>query len=132
MEYTDQCGDLQSEVIDVVVEDVAVTIEGGNALTCANGGELNLVAESSFGTALTYEWSVNNVVVGDFITLDVFDAGTITLDAVYPGTSSLACQSQDRITVLWDTTAMDIDAGLPGLDHLHRNRCRPARDGGRT
>ena len=115
VEYTDQCGDLQSEVIDVVVEDVAVTIEGGDALTCANGGELNLVAESSFGTALTYEWSINNVVVGDFITLDVFDAGTITLDAVYPGTSSLACQSQDQITVLWDTTAMDIDAGLPGL-----------------
>ncbi len=115
VEYTDQCGNLQSEVVDVVVEDVAVTIGGGDALTCANGGEINLVAESSFGTALTYEWSVNNIVVGDLITLDVVDAGTITLDAVYPGTSSLACQSQDQITVLWDTTAMSIDAGLPGL-----------------
>ena len=130
VEYTDQYEDLQSEVIDVVVEDVAVTVDG-NALTRANGGELNLVAESSFGTALTYEWAVNNVVVGDFITLDVFDAGTITLDAVYPGTSSLACQSQDQITVLWDTTAMDIDAGLPGLITCGGSHS-PSRDGGRT
>ena len=115
VEYTDQCGQLQSDVVQVNVEDVSVTIvSDGNTLNCANGGFLNLVAESNFGTALTYEWSVNNSVVGDLISLDVTDAGSVTVEAVYPGTSSLACQSEDQLVVSWDTTAMTIDAGPPG------------------
>lgn len=115
VEYTDQCGNLRSEVVDVDVDAMDVAIAGdADALNCLNGGELTLEVASNFGTAASYVWTLNNAVVGEGPTLTLNETGTLELHAVMPGTTSLQCQSTDQRVVVADTVAVPASAGLSG------------------
>lgn len=113
--YTNQCGLTLTEEVEVIVDEVLVSLSSdGNTLTCANGGVLSCEAVSDFGDHVDYTWTVNNTEVGQGMTFDMDAPGTLGLDVTYPGTSSLLCSDNFSMTVLVDTLRFDVEAGLPG------------------
>ena len=110
--YTNQCGLSITDEVHIVMEEVSVTLTSdGDALTCYNDGILACQAVSEFGDHVDYTWKINNSVVGHGTTLNLDAPGTLEIEVAYPGTSSLLCSDAFSMTVLVDTTHLNIDAG---------------------
>ena len=113
--YTNQCGLEITDVVEVVVEEVAVElVSEGNALNCLNGGVLTCEATSAFGTYLDYAWYLNNTLVSEDMNFDVTTPGSLELQVTYPSTSSLLCEDTFSMQVTVDTLRFEASAGLPG------------------
>ena len=113
--YANHCGEMITDQVNVIVKEVVANISSEQgALNCYNGGVLACEAETPFGNALDYTWTLNNVTIGNGPSVVLSEPGSLGLSVTYPGTTSLLCQDEDVMAVQFDTTSLEISAGLPG------------------
>jgi gliding motility-associated-like protein len=113
--YTDFCGDIQSQTIEVTVEPLEVDISADfDVIDCINTTVI-LTANSNFVDGLSYNWSASNG--GSFISSEEFGA-VIDNGGSYTVTISFddgACTAEDTYNIELDTLSFSADAGLGGV-----------------
>ncbi|HIN42265.1 MAG TPA: hypothetical protein EYM86_07440 [Flavobacteriales bacterium] len=113
--YTDFCGDIQNQTIEVFVEPLEVDITADfNIITCSNSS-INLVANTNFPAGVTFVWDAT--AGGSFTSTSGENASTSN-----PGTYNVAisfdngaCTAEDTFILGIDTTTFSANAGLGGL-----------------
>ena len=113
--YTDFCGDIQSQTIEVSVEPLEVDISADfDVIDCINTTVI-LTANSNFDEGLSYNWSASNG--GNLLSSEEFGAvidngGLYTINISF---DDGACTAEDTYNIELDTLSFLADAGLGGV-----------------
>ena len=113
--YTDFCGDIQTQTIEVFVEPLEVNISADfDVIDCINSTVI-LTANSNFNNGLTYNWFASNG--GNLLSSEEFGAvidngGSYTVNVSF---DDGACTAEDTYNIELDTISFVADAGLGGV-----------------
>lgn len=113
--YTDFCGDIQTQTIEVFVEPLDVNISADfDVIDCINSTVI-LTANSNFNNGLTYNWFASNG--GNLLSSEEFGAvidngGSYTVNVSF---DDGACTAEDTYNIELDTISFVADAGLGGV-----------------
>ena len=113
--YTDFCGDIQTQTIEVFVEPLEVNISADfDVIDCINSTVI-LTANANFNNGLTYNWFASNG--GNLLSSEEFGAvidngGSYTVNVSF---DDGACTAEDTYNIELDTISFVADAGLGGV-----------------